>query len=151
MATKRVHEIAKERGITSKEALQVLRSEGLDVKAAASKVEEEQAARAFRNAAARPSPPPTPPPQRPDTGMRLKRTPRPGMRLKDFVAWVEAEQPEQLSVAEVARVVPPPWFTRSGSGKGARIRLPLGEQKYERRQGDHRWRRVEDWTMGPPR
>jgi hypothetical protein len=83
--------------------------------------------------------------------MRLKRTPRPGMRLKDFVAWVEAEQPEQLSVAEVARVVPPPWFTRSGSGKRARIRLPLGEQKYERRQGDHRWRRVEDWTMGPPR
>jgi hypothetical protein len=151
MATKRVHEIAKERGITSKEALQVLRSEGLDVKAAASIVEEEQVARAFRNSAARPSPPPTPLPKRPDTGMTLKRTPSPGMLLDDFIAWVEAEQPEQLSVAEVARVVPPPWFTRSGSGNRARIRLPLGEQKYERRQGDDRWRRVEHWTMGPPR
>jgi translation initiation factor IF-2 len=51
MAKKRVHEIAKERGITSKEALEVLRSAGLDVKVAASSVEEEEAARAFGNGA----------------------------------------------------------------------------------------------------
>ena len=52
MAKKRVHEIAKERGITSKEALEVLRKAGLDVKVAASSVEEEEAARAFDNGAA---------------------------------------------------------------------------------------------------
>jgi translation initiation factor IF-2 len=52
MAKKRVHEIAKERGITSKEALEVLRKAGLEVKVAASSVEEEDAARAFGNGAA---------------------------------------------------------------------------------------------------
>jgi translation initiation factor IF-2 len=51
MAKKRVHEIAKERGITSKEALEVLRKAGLDVKVAASSVEEEEAVRAFGNGA----------------------------------------------------------------------------------------------------
>src|SRR5215213_8970693 len=58
MARKRVHEIAKERGITSKEALEVLRNAGLEVKVAASSVEEEDAARAFGNgASAAPSKP----------------------------------------------------------------------------------------------
>ena len=52
MAKKRVHEIAKERGITSKEALQVLQQAGLKVTAAASSVEETDAARAFGNGAA---------------------------------------------------------------------------------------------------
>ncbi len=51
MAKKRVHEIAKERGITSKEALEVLRNAGLNVKVAASSVEEAEAARAFGNGA----------------------------------------------------------------------------------------------------
>jgi translation initiation factor IF-2 len=52
MARKRVHEIAKERGITSKEALEVLQKAGLDVKVAASSVEEEEAAKAFGNGSA---------------------------------------------------------------------------------------------------
>ncbi len=51
MAKKRVHEIAKERGITSKQALEVLRQAGLNVKVAASSVEEDEAARAFGNGA----------------------------------------------------------------------------------------------------
>ena len=58
MAKKRVHEIAKERGITSKEALEVLRKAGLDVKVAASSVEEEEAARAFGNGAGASAPAP---------------------------------------------------------------------------------------------
>ena len=62
MAKKRVHEIAKERGITSKEALEVLRKAGLEVKVAASSVEEADATRAFGNgAAAQEAPPETPP------------------------------------------------------------------------------------------
>ncbi len=47
MAKKRVHEIAKERGISSKEVLAVLQSAGFDVKAAASSVDENDIAAAF--------------------------------------------------------------------------------------------------------
>ena len=47
MAKKRVHEIAKERGISSKEVLATLQRAGLDVKAAASSVDEGDIARAF--------------------------------------------------------------------------------------------------------
>jgi translation initiation factor IF-2 len=49
MAKKRVHEIAKERGMSSKEVLAVLQAAGLDVKAAASSVDEAEIARAFAN------------------------------------------------------------------------------------------------------
>jgi translation initiation factor IF-2 len=51
MAKKRVHEIARERGITSKEALEILQKAGLGVTAAASSVEEAEAAKAFGNGA----------------------------------------------------------------------------------------------------
>src|SRR3954467_3947967 len=52
MAKKRVHEIAKEKGISSKEVLAVLQKAGLDVKAAASSVDEADVAPAFGNGAA---------------------------------------------------------------------------------------------------
>ncbi len=52
MAKKRVHEIAKERGITSKEAVAILQKAGLEVKSHSSSVEESDAARAFDNGAA---------------------------------------------------------------------------------------------------
>jgi translation initiation factor IF-2 len=58
MAKKRVHEIAKERGITSKEALAVLQRAGLGVTAPASSVEEAEAARAFGNGAGAEAAPP---------------------------------------------------------------------------------------------
>ena len=47
MAKKRVHEIAKEKGIPSKEVLAILQKAGFDVKAAASSVDEQDIARAF--------------------------------------------------------------------------------------------------------
>src|SRR5918911_2935535 len=47
MAKKRVHEIAKERGISSKGVIGVLQKAGLDVKAAASSVDERDIERAF--------------------------------------------------------------------------------------------------------
>ena len=47
MAKKRVHEIAKERGMSSKEVLAMLQEAGFDVKAAASSVDEADVARAF--------------------------------------------------------------------------------------------------------
>ena len=49
MAKKRVHEIAKERGISSKEVISVLQAAGLDVKAAASSVDENDIRMAFSN------------------------------------------------------------------------------------------------------
>src|SRR6185503_2710784 len=45
MAKKRVYEIAKEKGVSSKDLLEALRAAGVDVKAAASTVEEADAAR----------------------------------------------------------------------------------------------------------
>jgi translation initiation factor IF-2 len=50
MAKKRVHEIAKERGLPSKEVLAKLQAAGFDVKAAASSVDEADVARAFGEA-----------------------------------------------------------------------------------------------------
>src|SRR3954447_24734643 len=47
MAKKRVHEIAKERGISSKEVIAQLQKAGFDVKAAASSVDENDIAKAF--------------------------------------------------------------------------------------------------------
>ncbi|MGI8944708.1 MAG: translation initiation factor IF-2 [Thermoleophilaceae bacterium] len=47
MAKRRVHEIAKERGISSKEVLAILQAAGLDVKAAASSVDEGDIETAF--------------------------------------------------------------------------------------------------------
>jgi translation initiation factor IF-2 len=52
MAKKRVHEIAKERGLTSKEVLAKLQAAGVEVKAAASSVEEDVAAKALDGGAA---------------------------------------------------------------------------------------------------
>ncbi len=49
MAKKRVHEIAKERGISSKEVIAVLQKAGLDVKASASSVDENDIQMAFSN------------------------------------------------------------------------------------------------------
>src|SRR5436190_14430220 len=56
MPKKRVHEIAKEQGITSKEVLAAFKEAGVYVKAASSTVEERDIRRAFPNGApARPA------------------------------------------------------------------------------------------------
>jgi len=60
MAKKRVHEIAKEKGIPSKEVLAILQKAGFNVKAAASSVDEADIERAF-NGDPRPADPPAAP------------------------------------------------------------------------------------------
>src|SRR4051794_34889921 len=52
MAKKRVHEIAKEQGVTSKDLIAKLQAAGIEVKAAASSVEESDALKALGNGAA---------------------------------------------------------------------------------------------------
>jgi len=48
MAMRRVYEIARERGISSQEALAVLQEAGLDVRTASSSVDEAESERAFK-------------------------------------------------------------------------------------------------------
>src|SRR4051812_38970888 len=65
MAKKRVHEIAKQRGIPSKEVIAVLQRAGLDVKTAAQSIDENDIAMAFSNGGKGPqTPQPRPQPQR---------------------------------------------------------------------------------------
>src|SRR5437763_17132800 len=84
MAKKRVHEIAKERGISSKEVIAVLQKAGLDVKASASSVDENDIAMAFNGGKAQPA-------ERGDRG-GPQASQRPG--LADARP-AEAPQPEQ--------------------------------------------------------
>src|SRR5690242_21462056 len=66
MAKKRVYEIAKERGVSSKELLAALQTAGVDVKAAASTVDEADVARVLSGNGAKSSgdsSPPAPAPQ----------------------------------------------------------------------------------------
>src|SRR5919199_5999756 len=49
MAKKRVHEIAKQRGMPSKEVIAILQKAGLDVKTAAQSIDENDIAMAFSN------------------------------------------------------------------------------------------------------
>src|SRR4051794_29405819 len=67
MAKKRVHEIARERGMSSKEVIATLQKAGLDVKAAASSVDENDVARAFNGGGAAPAPKPKPQQRAPQT------------------------------------------------------------------------------------
>jgi translation initiation factor IF-2 len=55
--SKRVHEIAKERGVPAKEVLEALRAAGVNVKAASSSVDEATASRVFGNGGGAASPP----------------------------------------------------------------------------------------------
>src|SRR5437588_4263318 len=137
MAKKRVHEIAKERGISSKEVIAILQRAGLDVKAAASSVDERDINMAFSNggsggsgvqgaesrpqqegAAQRPAAPRPdgPPPQRggpggPSQGGHPARPPD------------RAQRP--------TRGVPP----RDGGGGGRRRRVVIDSQASRRPQG----------------
>ena len=52
MAKKRVYEIAKEKGVSSKELLTALQAAGVDVKAAASTVDEAEAVKVLSGSAA---------------------------------------------------------------------------------------------------
>src|SRR5919198_223863 len=55
MAKKRVYEIAKERGVSSKELLAALQAAGIDVKAAASTIEEAEVGKVLTGDGAKPS------------------------------------------------------------------------------------------------
>src|SRR5829696_4745636 len=114
MAKKRVHEIAKERGISSKEALEVLRKAGLDVKVAASSVEEDEAARAFGNGAGA-SPPAQQAETAPEADVPGRGSPR---RRSPGRAWRLSEGPARPGFPAPERAAPGP-ARHSAAGRRA--------------------------------
>src|SRR5205085_8612112 len=113
MAKKRVHEIAKERGISSKEVIAVLQRAGLDVKAAAQSIDENDIAMAFGNGDGRKAekqPEETPPAasQPPASSSGASQSP--------------GRQPERPS--RPTRGIPP----RDGGGGGRRRRVVIDSQ-----------------------
>ena len=81
--SKRVHEIAKERGLPAKEVLEKLRAAGINVKAVSSSVDEAAAAKALGNGGSRPagnsapaSAPPTSAPRKSGDGKASAAKPR---------------------------------------------------------------------------
>src|SRR3982751_5238030 len=99
MAKKRVHEIAKERGISSKEVIAVLQKAGLDVKASASSVDENDIAMAFNGGKAQPA-------ERGDRGgPQARRPPAPAARRPRRP---RLERPPPPRRDRLAGLAPPP-------------------------------------------
>ena len=129
MAKKRVHELAKEQGIPSKEALAILQAAGLEVTAAASSVEEADAARAFAagqsdgKPGAEPTPAATPAPEPPKRPVRREPAPAAatsggtGKRRRVVIDSQAARRPEGR----------PPPQQAPRRGRGRRRRTPWVE------------------------
>jgi translation initiation factor IF-2 len=128
VSRKRVHEIAKERGLTSKEVLDALRAAGVEVKAAASSVEEEVAAKALaatNGGGAQPSPAPAGDAAPP----RAERPPS-----SDGAASAPARRGAQRPPAGTGATRParPPGATPAPSGQRRRRRVVIDSQASRR-------------------
>jgi translation initiation factor IF-2 len=120
MAKKRVHEIAKEKGISSKEVLAVLQGAGIDVKAAASSVDEAEIERAFAA----------------NGGGEAKAAPAKEAPAKANASAEKA--PEQAAPAKPAPRPQRPVRSDGGGGGGAagrRRRVVIDSQAARRQQG----------------
>src|SRR5436853_2555978 len=127
MAKKRVHEIAKERGISSKEVIAALQRAGFDVKAAASSVDEADIAKAFNGDGA----------ESPTTGHRPPATdPQPQEQGSPTPAARRPSdgQAQQQRPARPTRGAPP-LPGGDGGGGGRRRRVVIDSQASRRPQG----------------
>src|SRR3954471_17546618 len=115
MAKKRVHEIAKERGISSKEVIAVLQKAGLDVKASASSVDENDIAMAFNGGKAQPA-------ERGDRG-GPQSSQRPGITRPGAPRAQQGEAPAQGGQQQPAGQGPAQGGA-SGGGGGDRPQRP---------------------------
>src|SRR3954469_8471717 len=135
MAKKRVHEIAKERGISSKEVIAVLQKAGLDVKASASSVDENDIAMAFNGGQAQPV-------ERGDRG-GPSASQRPGLpqQGQSQEPQPQSEQPQQPAAqrpqpAQPERPQRPTRGAPAGPGSsGRRRRVVIDSQASRRPQG----------------
>jgi translation initiation factor IF-2 len=160
MSKKRVHEIAKEQGLSSKELLEKLKAAGVAAKAAASSVEEADALRALGGngasstaTAEKPAPAQAPPPQTakaPAADGKPTSAPTPAATTAekgspasdDAVAGQPTQAPstDQASDAQGERVRPTRDSrtgerTPSGAGAGGRRRVVIDSQASRRQQG----------------
>src|SRR5436190_1868520 len=112
MAKKRVHEIAKEQGLTSKEVIKALTDAGVYVRAASSAVEERDIRRAFPNGAkAAPAPEPAPAPQ--ESAVEEEPAAEPAApakrpRAKAVKAGGRAATPDAAEAAKTSEAAPAP-------------------------------------------
>jgi hypothetical protein len=61
------------------------------------------------------------------------------LRLAEFIERIERERPDMIHLSDLANVHPKPWVLRAGSGGDARIRMLVGNVRYEREQGETVW------------
>src|SRR5919202_5709396 len=122
MAKKRVHEIAKQRGMPSKEVIAILQKAGLDVKTAAQSIDENDIAMAFSNGGTKPAetPQPNASAQTADGGSQEQP---PAQRPQ------RAERPTRPT-----RAAPPTRGDGGGAG-GRRRRVVIDSQASRRQQG----------------
>src|SRR3954471_20912926 len=129
MAKKRVHEIAKERGISSKEVIAVLQKAGLDVKASASSVDENDIAMAFNGGTAQPA-------ERGDRG-GPQASERPGLSQgQQQQPQPQQSAPQQPAPAQPSQPERPPRPTRgapAGPGSSGRRRRVVIDSQASRR------------------
>src|SRR3954470_6580309 len=132
MAKKRVHEIAKERGLSSKEVIAVLQKAGLDVKASASSVDEHDIAMAFNGGQAQPA-------ERGDRG-GPSASPRPGLpqQGQSQEPQPQSEQPQQPAAqrpqpSQPERPQRPTRGAPAGPGSGGRRRRVVIDSQASRR------------------
>jgi hypothetical protein len=59
--------------------------------------------------------------------------------LEEFIAQIGRERPMTLKASDLDWVTPKPWVLRAGSGKSARIRMLIGDVRYERQPGEAVW------------
>src|SRR5436190_125156 len=109
MAKKRVHEIAKERGMPSKEVIATLQKAGLDVKTAAQSVDENDIEMAFSNGSKQAQPKPAQRQQQRQSG---------------------GDRPQRPT-----RGVPPGRDGGGGGGAARRRRVVIDSQASRRQQG----------------
>ena len=86
MANKRVHEIAKEQNLSSRELLEALRAAGLEVTAAASSVDEDEALRILKSAGGDGAGRQAKSPTKPRTPAALRQKPAPKGAAKPAAA-----------------------------------------------------------------
>ncbi len=149
MSKKRVHEIAKEHGLSSKELLEKLKAAGVDAKAAASSVDEAAALKALADAA-----PPTPasanggpapgapsaPVEAPGTADAAALAPSDSAAPSAAAAGTAAQTPAVAAAAGAERVRPT-RDSRTGErtpgdiGPGGRRRVVIDSQASRRQQG----------------
>jgi translation initiation factor IF-2 len=118
VAKKRVHEIAKARGLTSKEVIAALNAAGVEVKAAASSVEEEVAAKALADGGAKA--------KKPAAKKAKADTPKPKA--------AKASEPKAEKPAAKAKPVPAAGGGDSPSSGGRKMRRVVIDSQASRRE-----------------